>query len=270
MSTPQILITNDDGYDSPGLWAAARAVSKLGDVHVVAPREQQSGAGRSMPSHHDGIIHTHEVELNGRGVKAYDVGGTPAQVVLHALLEILPAHPDLLISGINFGENMGTGITISGTVGAAMESASMEIPSIAVSLETNPAYFHNPSDQVDFSAAAYFTHYFSEHTLRSGMPPDVDLLKLEIPTLATSETPWRVTKLSRRRYYQPMAPQRSSWLEPGLPGYRPVGSYEIFDKNSDVYTVQIDKLVSVTPISLDMTSRIELSDLQRHLNGSER
>jgi 5'-nucleotidase len=261
MAAPQILITNDDGFDSPGLWAAAQAVADLGDVHVVAPREQQSGAGRSMPNSYDGIIDTHHVELNGRTVKAYSVGGTPAQVVLHALLEILPEYPSLLISGINFGENMGTGITISGTVGAAMESASMGIPSIAVSLETHPDYYHNLSDQVDFSGAAWFSRYFTEQTLANGLPQDVDLLKLEIPASATSSTPWRTTRLARKRYYQPTAPKRDSWDVRGLPGYRPAGSYEQFDKQSDVYAVQIDRVVSVTPLSLDMTARIDLDDL---------
>ncbi len=99
----QILLTNDDGIRSPGLWAAAEALSELGFVQVVAPRDQFSGAGRSLPGTTDGIIQIQEVEVNGKPWSVYAVGGTPAQVVLHAVLEILPEKPDLVVAGINFG-----------------------------------------------------------------------------------------------------------------------------------------------------------------------
>jgi len=157
MQTPQILLTNDDGIGSPGLWAAAAALSELGFVHVVAPRDQFSGGGRSLPSNSDGIIARREMVVNGKTWTVYSVGGSPAQAVLHGILEILPARPDLVVSGINYGENVGIGITISGTVGAAMESASIGIPSMAVSLETDRAHHLSYSTEVDFSAAAYFT-----------------------------------------------------------------------------------------------------------------
>ncbi len=85
MKTPQILLTNDDGIRSPGLWAAAQALSELGFVHVVAPRDQFSGAGRSMPSTSDGIIRPQEMSINGKLWTVYSVGGTPAQAVQHAV-----------------------------------------------------------------------------------------------------------------------------------------------------------------------------------------
>jgi 5'-nucleotidase len=118
-----ILLTNDDGIESPGLWAAANALRPLGTVHVVAPREQHSGAGRSMPVTSDGIIHERIIHINGYEWKAYAVGGSPAQTVEHAILEILSFKPQVIISGINFGENLGVGITASGTIGAALEGA---------------------------------------------------------------------------------------------------------------------------------------------------
>src|SRR4030067_275697 len=132
----QILLTNDDGIQSPGLWAAAEALSTLGFVHVAAPSDQFSGAGRSLPSHSSGIISPQQVSVHGKEWTVYGVGGTPAQAVLHAVLEILPTPPKLVVSGINYGENVGTGITVSGTVGAALEAASLGIPALAVSLET--------------------------------------------------------------------------------------------------------------------------------------
>ena len=112
----QILLTNDDGIQSPGLWAAAGALSELGYVHVVAPRDQFSGAGRSLPSTSDGIITPQPMQVNGKLWTVYSVGGTPAQAILHAICEILPERPDLVVSGINYGENLGVGITVSGTV----------------------------------------------------------------------------------------------------------------------------------------------------------
>ena len=119
---PQILLTNDDGILSPGLWAAAAALEKLGYVHVVAPREQSSGMGRSMPATSDGIIKPQQVNVNGREWTVYAVGGTPAQAVLHGVFEIVPRKPDLVVSGINYGENLGLGVTVSGTVQACTVS----------------------------------------------------------------------------------------------------------------------------------------------------
>ena len=157
MEQRQILLTNDDGIRSPGLWTAAGALSQLGFVHVVAPRDQFSGAGRSLPITSDGLIEERALEVNGKRWTIYSVGGTPAQTVLHAVLEILPDRPDLVVSGINYGENLGTGITVSGTVGAALEAASLGIPALAMSLETEKEYHLSYSPEIDFTAAGYFT-----------------------------------------------------------------------------------------------------------------
>src|SRR5215203_2546696 len=111
---PQILLTNDDGILSPGLWAAAAALSKLGFVTVTAPRDQSSGMGRSLPSTSDGIIQEKRVQVNGQEWSVYAVGGSPAQTILHAVYEVMKRKPDLVVSGINYGENVASGITISG------------------------------------------------------------------------------------------------------------------------------------------------------------
>jgi len=132
----QILLTNDDGIQSPGIWAAAEALSKLGFVTLAAPRDQASSTGRSMLLTSDGRIHSNTLRIGNQDWQAYAVGGTPAQTVMHAVLEIMADNPpDLVVSGINYGENVGDIITISGTVGAAMEGASLGIPSMAVSLQ---------------------------------------------------------------------------------------------------------------------------------------
>jgi len=237
----QILLTNDDGIRSPGLWAAAAALSTLGYVHVAAPREQYSGAGRSLPSNSDGIIHMQEVVVNDQCWPVYSVGGSPAQAVLHAVLEIMPQRPELVVSGINYGENVGSGVTVSGTVGAAMEAASNGISALAVSLETDLAHHMSYSTDVDFSAAAHFT------------------------ASATAETPWQVTRLSMRRYFEAVPVPRRSWDEPGSVGYRVGDDWRDDDPDTDVYALRLSRTVSLTPLSLDLTSRVNLAELEAQL-----
>lgn len=258
-----ILVTNDDGIESPGLWGAAEALRELGEVVVAAPRDQYTGAGRSLPNTTDGLIRQREFRHNGGKFLAYEVGGTPAQVVLHAVLEILPRRPDLVVSGINYGENLGTGITISGTVGAALEAAALGIPALAASLETEAQYHLSHSNDVDFRAAAYFTAYFARQMLRQALPFDVDLLKLDVPSSANVDTPWQMTRLSRLRYFDPVRPQRTSWDVPERVGYQ--ASLNAWESGTDVHAVQIDRQVSLTPLSLDMTSRIDLEQFTKRL-----
>ncbi|MCK6583517.1 MAG: 5'/3'-nucleotidase SurE, partial [Anaerolineales bacterium] len=161
MAKPQILLTNDDGIRSPGLWAAAASLSDLGFVTVTAPRDQSSGMGRSLPNTSDGIIQLERVQVNGQEWSVYAVGGSPAQSVLHGVLEVLKRKPDLVVSGINYGENVASGVTISGTVGAAMEAASLGIPALAISLETDSKYHLSYSNDVNFSVAAEFARRFA-------------------------------------------------------------------------------------------------------------
>ena len=264
-NTPQILLTNDDGIASPGLWAAARELSKLGFVHVIAPSRQFSGAGRSLPSDSDGIIKAQQKLMDGGTWKVYAVGGSPAQSVLHAILEVLPVCPDLVVSGINFGENVGSGITISGTVGAALEVAAFGLPALAISLETELEHHYSYSEEVDFSTAAHFTGYFSRMLLGKRMPEDVDLLKVDVPKGATPDTPWVVTRVSRRRYFEPLPPQRASWEIPAVVGYRQSDNHLDDPPDSDSYALRVRRVVSVTPLSLDLTSRIDLGDFERLL-----
>ena len=265
MKKPQILLTNDDGIRSPGLWAAARALASLGYVTVAAPKEQSSGAGRSLPSTSSGIIHKENLEINGQEWIVYAVDGTPAQAVLHAVLEIMPEKPDLIVSGINYGENVGMGITISGTVGAAMEGASLGFPSLAVSLQADPKYHLSYSEEMDFSLSAYFTAHFANILLQHKMPDDIHLLNINIPSDAISKTGWQITRLARQRYYTPTAPDRSSWSEPGTLSYVEAAILDGEADDSDVYVLRRKHMVSVTPVSLDMTSRVELGKLEKQL-----
>ncbi|MCX6066782.1 MAG: 5'/3'-nucleotidase SurE [Chloroflexi bacterium] len=263
MSKPQILLTNDDGIRSPGLWAAAEALSQLGFVTVAAPREQSSGTGRSLPSTSDGVIQEEILEVHGQSWKVYAVGGTPAQAVQHGILEILSQKPDLVVSGINYGENVATGITVSGTVGAAMEAAAMGIPALAMSLETDTTHHLTYSTEIDFSIAAHFTVVFARLLLEKRLPAGVDLLKVDVPADATPATPWEWTQLSRQRYYIPVKPKRASWDIPETVGYDLVRDLSVEPENSDVYTLIHKRHVSVTPITLDMTARLDENTLKQ-------
>ncbi|MEA1977264.1 MAG: 5'/3'-nucleotidase SurE, partial [Chloroflexota bacterium] len=206
---PLILLTNDDGIRSPALWAAAEALSEIGFVTVAAPREQSSGAGRSMPVTSDGSLLEEQVNVRGKNWKVYAVGGSPAQAVQHGILELMPRRPDLVVAGINYGENLTTGVTVSGTVGAALEGASFGVPALAVSLEVPPEFYFSYSDTIDFRAAMYFTAYFARVLIGMNPMTDVDVLKVDIPSDASETTEWRMTRLSRQKYYVPVVTPRA-------------------------------------------------------------
>jgi 5'-nucleotidase len=267
---PVILFTNDDGIESPGLWSAVEAYSDLGELLVCAPREQQSGMGRSLPIASEGRIYAREVTINGHAVTVYAADGTPAQTVQHGVLELAPRQPALVVSGINYGENTGNGVTVSGTVGAAIEAASLGIPALAVSQQTPKGLHLSYSPDVDFSAAAHFARYFGERLMKGALPDDVDLLKIDVPLNATPKTEWRMTRLSRRRVYWPTRPERVALNEIGRLGYALDMDPALAEPDSDVYTVLHEGLVSVTPISLDMTSRTDLFRLGQILSGKRK
>lgn len=262
MTIPQILLTNDDGVISPGLWAAAEVLSKLGQVTVAAPRDQATGAGRSVPVGSDGIIRRETVTFNGQIWQAYAIGGSPAQVTLHAILEIMNERPDLVVSGINYGENVSTAIGASGTVGAALESASLGIPSLAVSLQTEKRHHYSHSNEVDFSVAAHFTAMFGRLLLERAMPRGVDLLKVDVPSNATITTPWAWTRLSTSKYYVTIKPERTSWDAPGRLGYEVNPDIENEPQGTDVYALLKERIVSVTPLTLDMTAHVTRQELE--------
>ena len=264
---PQILLTNDDGIRSPGLWAAAEALSSLGFVTVVAPREEQSGSGRGFPSSSDGVITEEQVEINGKSWKVFAVGGSPAQAVQHAILELMPRKPDLVVAGINFGENIGSGVTISGTVGAALEGAAFGIHALAISLETKYHFRHPRSNEVDFSTAAHFTNYFGDKLLSSNKIDDVDVLKVEIPMTATQDTAWKTTRIAREKYFVPVKPKRKRLEEPASLGFRRIEETDHFQSGTDAYALRVEAVVSVTPLSLDLTSRIDLKKLEKAFRG---
>lgn len=263
----QILLTNDDGIQSPGLWAAADALSELGYVWVVAPRSQSSGAGRSMPSISDGHIEERRLTIGKQEWDTFAVGGSPAQAVLHGVLEILPQKPDLVVSGINYGENPGTDIAVSGTVGGAMEGAACGVPSIAASLQIDNVNveYKRYSREIDFSTAAYFTQYFARLMLEKRFPPEAQFIKLDVPYVATPQTSWRLTRLAHYRYFQPVVYRKGDWSsDASIEGVVDVKPGDV-PPDTDVYALVVDHVVSVTPLDLDMTARVDFGELDKKL-----
>ena len=265
-SRKQILLSNDDGIDSPGLWAAAEALSALGYVTVTAPLEHMSATGRGHQRHADGSITRKKLTVGGQEWDVFAINGSPSQSVLHGILEVVDQTPDLVVSGINFGENLGTDITYSGTVGAAIEAASLGIPALAMSQQILHEGWDSFHEDVDFSVSAYFTRFFAEKLLQSKMPEDVNVLNVAVPAGATPQTPWKVTRQAKVRYYSPYVVR-----EGDLRGKAKITSHVLKDEDipvdNDIHTLRIEKKVAVVPISLDLTSRVSFEELENILRG---
>jgi len=267
MTKPLILITNDDGIRSRGLLAAASACDTLGDLLIAAPALQQSAVGRAKPPTSSGRIFEEQLIVNGRTLLGYAIEGTPAQVVEHAVTELAQRRPTLVVSGINFGENIGEGITTSGTVGAALEAASLGLPALATSLQTDPKHYFTHDAELDFAIAAHFVRRVAEAMIRHGLPKDTDLLKLDIPSHATIDTPIRWTRLSRHRYFYPVPKPRQALNDPSPMGFVQQADPAVLAPDSDVRAVVLDRVVSVTPLIIDMTAPIDRQGLDHWFNG---
>ena len=258
-----ILITNDDGINSPGLKAAAEAVIDIGEVFVLAPTNQQTGTGRGLTGDKESKFHPTKYNINGSELKAYHSNCSPALIVKHSLKTIFcDKKPDLLISGINYGENLGSSITCSGTVGAALEAASVGIPSIAISKQTDIASHHKYTEQ-NWATTAHFLKYFSNILLDGKAMRDVDALKIDIPECATIETEWKLTKVAKCGYYfkEFKNPCEETRLNEGK--IKIIINENELEKNTDIFTFAIQKLISVAPISIDLSSRVEFDELRK-------
>ncbi|MHC1605307.1 MAG: 5'/3'-nucleotidase SurE [Candidatus Methanofastidiosia archaeon] len=245
----KIIITNDDGVFSKGLKANFSALHPLGDIVACAPESQKTGTGRGFTLYKPIRVR----KVNFKNFHAYATSGTPVDSLLYAIrgLEICP---DLVVSGINLGENLSTEITASGTVGVALEAASYGYPSIAVSLEASKDMTKFEEGKgVDFGAAIYFTRKIVRKVIKKGLPPGVDLLNVNIPKEAKKTTDISLTFLERRMYKA----QIEKRIDPmGRPYYWNLG--DIIEKSipgSDVDCIKNKKEVSITPLSIDMTAK---------------
>lgn len=256
-----ILITNDDGYESEGLIALANAVRGLGRVTIVAPASEKSACGHSLTLTRP----LRFIKVDDDFYKLDD--GTPSDCVYLALNSLFEeTKPDLILSGVNKGSNMGEDITYSGTASAAMEGALHGVPSIAFSQLHRHMGDH--SYVYDFDVAAMVAKELAEKALSGRFPlKDRRFLNVNIPVIQKKEYKgMRITRAGYRRYGNDAHMHRNPrgeehyWL-----GLHPLSwsEYDYGDKNytSDFEAIK-EGFVSVTPVKLDMTAHDELDALR--------
>ena len=262
--TPLILVTNDDGIQSPGLLAAAEAVAGLGDLLLVAPATQQTSMSRAFT--HDaraGVIERVDVPVGGRAIPGYAVSGSPALVVTHAVLELADRPIALCVSGINYGENIGGSIAVSGTVGAAMEAGSHGIPGIAASVTVQISQWRT-FGAVDWTGARHFTRLLAAQVLAEGLPDGVSVLNLNVPQSASADTELRKTAQSRQPYYVRHRPELARRLD--QPHQFPVNKavdWDTLEPGTDIHAVVRDQVASVTPLTWRMAADTDWEPVRR-------
>jgi 5'-nucleotidase len=241
-SMPNILITNDDGIHAPGLRALVNALASQATISVVAPLTEKSASAQSLTLRSP-------IYCDQLAEREWAVEGTPADAMILALHTLLPEKPDLVVSGINPGANLGENIYYSGTVGAAMEAAINRVPAIALSL----AY---KSRKMDFSPAAHFIQHLAPLILREGLPAGV-MLNVNVPqdwggevrfTRQSSKITRNVLKPGTdprgRRYFWLSEQQFTEGIEP----------------DTDHAAIR-DGAISITPLEIDHTHMASLDRL---------
>jgi 5'-nucleotidase len=232
---PRILVTNDDGVHSPGIRALADVLAPLGEVTIVAPIQEASAIGHALTLRRPLRIET-------ISPRVFAIDGTPTDCVNIAITHILKDKPDLIVSGINKGWNLGDDVTYSGTVSGALEGALLLIPSIAVSAE-------RVRDDAEFGAAAEAAALVAGAVLERGMPK-FTLLNINVP--AGANKGFRITVQAKRNHVTVVSeridPRHRAyyWIEEGLNEWEP-------HDRSDYQAVR-DGYISITPLQPDMTA----------------
>lgn len=237
-----ILVSNDDGIRARGIDALASALTGLGEVWVVAPDRERSAASHSLTLHRP--LRVEEI-----GERWYAVDGTPTDCVTIAIGNILPRRPDIVVSGINNGPNLGEDTLYSGTVSAAMEGTMLGIPSVAFS--------HEARIDIDFTAAAAFAVKVTKKILETGLPNDT-LLNVNVPK--GEPRGYRFTRLGKRTYTDLIIEK----VDPrGKKYYWLGGDMEKWEggEDSDFHAMQ-ERLISITPLHLDLTNFSSLDEIK--------
>ncbi len=251
---PIILVTNDDGIGSQGIKTLSKTLCSVGDVYIVAPEREQSAVGHALTLHRP----LRSENLRNR---AYFINGTPTDCVILGVNKLLPQKPDIIVSGINHGGNMGDDITYSGTVAAAIEGTFLGIPSIAVSLVLGPrSKNRNPKKYSGLQEAARFIQKLTLMVLKKGLPSDT-LLNVNVPDIPKVNGV-RLTRQGKRAYdnsIQEMSDPRGRkhyWIGGGTPLWHRGG-------DTDFEATQ-KGFISVTPIHLDLTNYNALKYLKKN------
>jgi 5'-nucleotidase len=240
-----VLLTNDDGIHAPALGRLREALAELGRVITVAPDRDQSATSHSLTLHRPFRIHRH-------GDDVYSVDGTPTDCVVTAFYGLLDQRPDLVVSGINHGPNMGEDVFYSGTVAAAIEGTLQGVPAIATSLVTR--------EITDFADPARFVARLAQRVVERGLPKR-QLLNVNLPHRPWSEIQGvKLTRLGSRRYDDTLIRK----VDPrGRDYYWIGGEAPVWEalEGSDFHAVS-EGWVSVTPMRLDLTDDVALADMK--------
>ncbi|GLQ73790.1 5'/3'-nucleotidase SurE [Vibrio penaeicida] len=246
----KILLSNDDGVHAQGIHELKRALSDIADVILVAPDRNRSGASNSLTL--ETPLRVIELEKN-----VYSVQGTPTDCVHFALNELLKEDkPDLVVSGINHGANLGDDVLYSGTVAAAMEGHFLGVQSIAISL----------AGKHHFETAAHVAKQLVEQHLIHPIPTN-RLINVNVPDIPIHDLePFKVTRLGARHHAEDMIKQKDPrgheiyWLGPP-------GKEQDAGEGTDFHAIS-NRLVSITPLQVDLTAHESLPGMERWLKGN--
>jgi 5'-nucleotidase len=254
LSKPKILITNDDGIFAPGIYALWEAMQEVGQTTVVAPDTEKSAVGHAItlsdPLRVEGIHRT-------GGFEGFAVSGTPADCAKIAIRSLMDKKPDVLISGINRGANLGNNIIYSGTVSAATEGTMLGIPSVAISINS----FNSDEFRGAKETAIKVVHYLTNNTLPSGT-----LLNVNVPYCPPEEIKGIKVTRQGNQYFQDDFDQRKD--PRGRTYYWMKG--KIVDDDQELYydsKAVCDGYVSITPIHFQMTNESYFTKLEEIIDG---
>ena len=242
-----ILVSNDDGIHSEGIKALARALKRVGEVFIVAPDRERSAASHSLTLHKP-------LRVEKIGPNAYAINGTPTDCINLAVNGILKKRPDLVVSGINKGGNLGDDVTYSGTVSAAMEGTLLGIPSFAISLVSISR------ENFDFKNAARFAARLARFILKNRLPKDT-LLNINVPDVDEIKG-YRITKQGKRLYGDAIVEK----VDPRGKKYYWIGGdilkWEGGGEDTDFKAIT-SNFISITPVHLDMTNYASFKELHK-------
>jgi 5'-nucleotidase len=247
---PTILLVNDDGVYSPAIKLLQDALSDIGEVYVVAPDRDKSGSSHSLTL-------SSPLHLTKLAENIISVQGTPADCVHLAATGLLPKKPDICISGVNLGPNLGSDVLYSGTVAAAFEASTCNIPALAFSItESKPQHLNTAVDYVVAIVAKY---------LAKPLPVNI-ILNINIPDIPSEDIKGVLTtKLGSRAQSHPAVEYKSPrghncyWIgKPGLP--------DLTAENTDFAAIE-QGFISVSPLQIDMTKHEAIADISNWLHG---
>lgn len=232
-----ILVTNDDGFFSKGIQTLAEILQELGEVYIVAPDRDRSAVSHALTMHRP-------LRVDLIKEKCFSVNGTPTDCVVVGVKKLLPREPDLLVSGINKGANLGEDVTYSGTVSAAIEGTILGVPSFAISLVGERPF--------RYETASYFALRIAKFILEKKLPADT-LLNVNVPNKALQEINGiKVTKQGKRSYensiheiYSPWG-EKQYWIGGGIVSWQKMDG-------TDIQAI-MENYVSVTPLHIDLTN----------------